>query len=207
MSVLRTDFAGAFNSGLFAKTETAGTVTQTGGEILFNYNTGYPGICYVDDVTAMNMTGEDVVIEMSTFPTSNPCYMRFYVLDATGKGWGVNFTYSTTASGTLALVKIVAGAVTVVSSFGNYDNVSHKFMRLREASGTVYLDRSPDGTTWTNVSSFVIATEISGVTLTAMKSRFGQTDSDGNGIYGVTNYYAPALASSVSRAVFPFFLG
>jgi hypothetical protein len=46
------------------------------------------------------------------------------------------------------------------------------------------------------VSSFTIAAQISGVDLTAMKSRFGQTDSDGNGIYGVTNYWAPALAAS-----------
>ena len=198
--LLRTDFAGAFNPSLFASTETAGTVTQTGGEILFNYNTGYPGICYVDDVTAMDMTGKTVAIEMSTFPTSNPCYMRFYVLDTTGTGWGVNFAYSTTATGALSLVKIVSGVVTVVSAFNNYDNVSHKFMRLREGSGLVSVDRSPDGTTWTNVGGFFITAQISGVKLTAMKSRFGQTNSDGNGIYGVTSYWAPALTASSSVA-------
>jgi len=196
MSVLRTDFSGAFDAALFNKTETAGTVTQTGGEILFNYNTGYPGICYVEDVTAVDMTGEDMVIEMSTFPTTNPCYMRFYLMDSTGKGWGLRFNYSTTASGGLGITKLVGGTASVVSSLGNYDNVTHKFMRLREASGTVYFDRSPDGTTWTNMSSFTIAAEISGVDLTAMKARFGQLDSDGNGIYGVSSYYAPALATA-----------
>jgi len=51
-------------------------------------------------------------------------------------------------NGTIYFQKIVAGAKTTLLS-QPYSSTSHAWWRIREASGTVYWETAPDGSTWT----------------------------------------------------------
>jgi hypothetical protein len=55
-------------------------------------------------------------------------------------------------SGVLYAQYNVAGVKTTATSF-NYSPATHAWWRIREASGTVYWDTSPDGINWTNQAS------------------------------------------------------
>jgi hypothetical protein len=199
MSVLRTNFTGAFDSGLFAKTETAGTVTQTGGEILFNGTD-----CFVVDVTAANFSADNATVQISTYPAANNDF-RFFLghIDAAGAGIGYKFS----SGGVLVLCSQTSGTPAdlpnaTISSLGGW-STTYTYVRLRHAAGTVYLEISTDDVTYTGVTS---TTHPVGFVPTAAKTVFGNMASFNTSIYGVTNYWAPALGGAVSRAVFPFFL-
>ena len=193
MSTLRTDFSGAFDAGLFAKTETTGTVAQSGGEMTFVYSAGYPGTVYVEDQTAVDVTDNDFVVKLSTWGT-DPCRFYFAVLDASGRGWGFKIVGGSGAS-TFGVFTATAGIGTesYFASYGDYNNAVHIYLRCRHSSSggsKIYWDYSTDGSSWTSRTNTTTPT----MTLTAVKARFGQFSSDGTGTYGVTDYWAPTIA-------------
>ncbi len=61
-----------------------------------------------------------------------------------------NKLYFDVNQGNLYAWKIVAGVQTQIGSSITYSGSTHLYLRLREASGTVYFDTSPDTVTWTN---------------------------------------------------------
>lgn len=213
MSTLRTDFSGAFDTGLFTKAETRGTVTQTGGEILFTFNdnsTGAPDV-YVRDVTAADATDNDFVIELSGFGAgNNNSRMFFAALDSSGRGWAFRFAGNTSASGMFVVGTCTTGvgSFSALSSFGNFDNTVNKFLRLRHSSSggsKVYWDWSTDGSSWTSLQNQATPT----MTLSAVKGEFGQYDSYPDmATYKVTNYWAPSLGGGGGSVVArPWILG
>lgn len=191
MSTLRTDFSGSFDSALFAKTETAGTVTQTGGEMIFT-GSGGQGICYVTDQTAVDISGgENFIIQMSGTTPAYPARMWLAVMDSVGRGWGFRFGGTGVNLFQVGTFSTGIASWSAATNFGDFDIAVHVFLRARYASGTVYWDYSTDNSSYTNRWS---ASTPSGMTLTAVKASFGQFESDSADVYKITNYYAPALA-------------
>lgn len=70
-------------------------------------------------------------------------------LDANNQVW---FTVS---GGNVSAYKKVASVQTQVGSSIAYNSTTHAWLRIREASGTIYWDTSSDGTNWTNRWSLV----------------------------------------------------
>ncbi|QXE39395.1 LamG domain-containing protein [Streptomyces sp. GMY02] len=95
------------------------------------------------------LTGSQVSIKVATLPTANgssAAASRFMVISTTS-GTRVGFTYNA-ITGSLRLVSEVGfsdgSGVTLT-----YSPVDHLWLRLREDSGTLYWETSPDGTNWT----------------------------------------------------------
>jgi hypothetical protein len=189
MSVLRTDFSGAFDSGLFTKTETSGTVTQTGGEIVFDGTDAF-----VQDVTAVDVSADNSTIQISVYPAANNDFRFFFGhIDAAGRGIGWKFssggllTFNRQASGTPTDL-----ASNQISSIGGW-STSYTYVRIRHAAGTAYLEYSTDDVTYTGITN---GGHPSGFVDTAVKAFFGNLGGFNSSIYKVTNYWAPALSAT-----------
>jgi hypothetical protein len=189
MSVLRTDFAGAFNSGLFTKTETSGTVTQTGGEIVFDGTDAF-----VQDLAPADISADNATIEISSYPAANNDYRFFFgVIDAAGRGVGWQFA----SGGLLRFCKQSSGtpadlANAVAGSIGGW-STTYMFVRIRNSGTDSYLEYSTDDVTYTGINS---QSYPSGFSSTACKVIFGNMSGFNSSIYKVTNYWAPALSAT-----------
>lgn len=70
-----------------------------------------------------------------------------------------------------------------------YDSTAHRWWRIREASGTIYWDTSPDGTTWTNRKS-----RATGLTVTAVTIKFEA------GYYGTETITSDFIIDNLNQA-------
>ncbi len=68
-----------------------------------------------------------------------------------------NRAYWSRTGTTLACWKAIGGVYTQQGSSLTYDAAVHKYVRIRESSGTVYWDYSTDGSLWTNQTSIAVA--------------------------------------------------
>lgn len=68
-----------------------------------------------------------------------------------------NFVHWFLGGGNLIVNKRVGGTTTQLGSTLTYNNTTHKYLRIREASGTVYFDYSSDGENWTNHTSELVS--------------------------------------------------
>ncbi len=64
--------------------------------------------------------------------------------------------------------QINVGGSSVFDVYGTYNTTNHRWLRIRESSGTIYFEASPDSITWTTLSS----TSGSGLTLTDVRPTF-----------------------------------
>lgn len=121
---------------------------------------GYYGVNYADKVISriLSLIGSSCSIKIADAGnqsiTSFEMYFGLSQDDGTdGFDDGANQLYFVIKGGTLYATRIVASANTTVASAA-YSATSHKYLRMREASGVVYWDTSTDGITWTNFGSW-----------------------------------------------------
>lgn len=111
------------------------------------------GFYGVELAQAQNLTGYSITNQLVDVGSRSLSSYEVYPLYATIRGdpsnqvfWFIN------ATNDLRAYKKVAGANTIVAS-GTYSSATHKYFRIREASGTIYWDTSTDNTNWTNFTS------------------------------------------------------
>jgi hypothetical protein len=202
MSTLRDDFAGgSFNTTLFAKTETFGTVTQTGGELVFAGGGG-AGICYVNDQTAVDISaGDDFAIKMAGTTPAWPARFWLAFLDAAGVGIAIRFGGTGVNLFHVGTCTTGIGSFSALSNFGDYDVAVHTYLRVRYASGTGFFEyKTNAGDSWTTRTSTAMP---GGFDPTTAKGWFGQFESDAAGTYTVTEYYAPTLSGGGGSSAVP----
>jgi hypothetical protein len=108
----------------------------------------------VNSVGRYDLTASSVFLqwvdEGNTAFSSYEAYPLQLLLDSSNKLQILN------AGGTVYYKKVVATSSTTLATEA-YSATNHAWLRIREASGTVYFDRSSDGISWTNVTSTTVA--------------------------------------------------
>lgn len=115
----------------------AADVTVTAGQLHVSNGVG------LQSISTYDLTSSYIYIEV---PTAGSSFgLSFVDFNTFTGGVGVIFDGSTLMLQDLFL-ETDLGSVT-------YNATSHRWVRLREASGTVFMDGSPDGTSWTSLAS------------------------------------------------------
>lgn len=140
-----------------------------------------------------------IVQSVSTSTNANQS-MHVYD-DAAGAGTAeTNSVLWTQEAGTLYAQKYVAGVKTTVGSFA-FVLATHKWWRIREASGTVYWDTSPDGLNWTNQYSNAPGITLTSANVDLQVSCYKAETNPGTGIFDNFNLLTQDIAAtSVSSA-------
>ena len=200
MAVLLDAFTNnSFDTALWTRVETTGTVVEQNNRLEFIYSTGYPGTAYVDSVSTVNVTGDEVYLKLEVVPNS-ATYFRLALVDASGDGWAWRINR---VSNTMQAQTISGNVYSDVTVYTDFAVATHVWLRLREAGGTIFWDFSTDGTSFTNRQS---TAKPGNVDLTAMTIRFGQFQSDATGTFAVSNLYGPAFAGGGSARFRPYFI-
>lgn len=92
------------------------------------------------------------------------------------------------SAGQVLAVIVQSGVSTQAPSPPTYDPVAHAWMRIRESTGTVFFDTSPDGITWNNLWSYAgYGIQLTAASLQVVCGDFG---SDATGTSFVTDFNA-----------------
>jgi beta-mannanase len=191
---------GAVNTVPAAKAETLSFTSWATG------STNYNGLNATNRVT-----GDNLSIDVSnTYPWVNTAAQY----DLTGSHYGTTFVSTpNVGAGTTEMIvgveaslgntitigwtnnviyarRTVAGTADSAGWLG-YNPATHKYLRVREAAGTVYWEYSPDGTAWTNIRT----PEATPFSLTAvrpihMAGHYNAETVPGTAVYGAVNTYA-----------------
>jgi len=126
-----------------------GSIAETNSQLELTVTTS-AGVARLRSVSAFDLTGSSVtakIIDIANYTSSSlyfaPIWLR---LDGSNEiavdinEEGIRCRY------------LVAEAETI-SEIITYVPATHKYLRIREASGTIYWDYSTDGITWTNITS------------------------------------------------------
>lgn len=125
----------------------AGTAAVVSGQLSLTCDTSYNN--YVKSTGAYDLTGSAIYAQLAQAPASTGETWLAVTPDSTG----TNSVKLGVQSGNLVAVRYVGGTSTSLASVA-YSATSHKWLRIRHASGTVYCDTSPDGSTWTQQASW-----------------------------------------------------
>lgn len=139
-----------------------GTAVETGGAVVLTAatSTGDTGIAYESVDVTYELTGSSAYLYLASVPTANGSQNTGFVFALAAGGAGsekVNFRIDNN----FGTVNIYAES----NAFGDdgadqggtwsdtYDNTNHRWLRIREASGTIYWETAPDSGgspgTWT----------------------------------------------------------
>ncbi len=128
-----------------------GTVTETGGQMVFtcaSNSTAYSGI---DGASNFDLTGKEYSVELVSAGNQTIASLEVgpiqLLKDSTN---GLSFYIN---GGNIQALRKVAG----VNAFGGsmtYNSTTHKYLRIREASGRIYWEYSSDRKTWTQLYAF-----------------------------------------------------
>lgn len=124
-----------------------GDLVETGGTLRITSTTGasYKGM---ETLSKYNLVGSSLIIELVhalTGLTDDGTFIQL-ILDASNTL--TFFIYNDT----LTAEKQVATSFTTLATVA-YNGTTHRWLRIRESSGTIYYDYSSDGINWTNFTS------------------------------------------------------
>ncbi|MFF8629691.1 chitosanase [Streptomyces werraensis] len=168
-----------------------GSVTETGGHAQIAVNTSY---CALASGARYKVAGSKVHAKV-TAPaaagaTSN-CYVMMQLVSASAPEGTMIATTINTYTGKIRFSNMTDyWDSTAAGSELTYDATAHAWLRVREASGTLYWETSPDGTTWTVRRSLATPQWLAAATDVSLTF---ETHRDA----GTTNY---ALVDSVNTA-------
>lgn len=159
IATFREDFS-TLDPAYWTVTEaTAGDVTASGGQLLIKAKTSYPKI---ESVLSYDLDESAVYVKLDNAGANTGVGGReviFYVHDAADtNGYGMFVT----SDGSLVVHKKIASANTYPASV-TYNSTTMRYLRIREASSTVYFERSADLSSWTTIHSFASAAFITEV--------------------------------------------
>ena len=104
----------------------------------------------IDSLTEYNLTGGYISVEIVDVANQSQASLEFYPLylfpDAN------NAIFFLVAGGTIYAYKKIATVNTSLAS-ATYSSTTHKYVRIREASGTTYWEYSSDGISWSTLHS------------------------------------------------------
>lgn len=141
VSTLQDDFDD--NSIDAAKWDTTAGVSETGGKLRFVPTSSFPE---AKSDNTYSLVGSSLLAETATVPTFTTGTVSWYAIAWVASNTFVGFHWE---NGTLYMEEQISGVQSRTSVA--FNAVTHRWVRVREASGTIYWDTSPDGVTWTTL--------------------------------------------------------
>ena len=160
MSDLSDDFSGGSLDATKWATFSFGTgssASQTGGEIQVSLsNSASKTSAGIWSVNTYDLTGSSAQFEVATLGDAmiagDKTQIGMLLQVSHAQIESVSAIWTVLSEGTLYLGYYVGDTQTVATTL-SYDTTNHKYLRVRESSGTIYWDTSPDASTWTNQES------------------------------------------------------
>jgi membrane-associated phospholipid phosphatase len=144
--------------------------------------------------TTYDLTNSEAKVEFVRIPRSGSAYLSAYVGNRdTGDAVAVSLTNTFTQP-----TKRVAGANTSITVIP-YDAAAHRWVRLRENSGTLYYEVSSDGTTWSEIARTPTPFSLASVTLEIAAGAFSAAPTPGLSIFDNFNSAETSLARRVEE--------
>ncbi len=127
------------------------TVTEAAGVLDVAFTAAPTGVAYSRVATKAkhDLTGCSAEVMLVTLPSSS--LTSVYTNFTAGDGVGNTLEFFVNNGSISAF--IWTGTTPVELKKATFDALKHTWLRLREASGTVYWDTSGDGKTWVNFTS------------------------------------------------------
>lgn len=162
----------------------------------FEINTGSgsdTGAAYLDNTFGVDVDESAGYLEMLALPTGGRCDVAW--VDASENGYRIRWT-----STQFTWSRLAGGTPTTLSGPTTWSSASHRWFRIREASGTTYLEMAPDSGsgspgTWSTLYSE--ATTTPGWTHTAIDKTFFAPAAVGTGVtrFRYMNTQAPGVTA------------
>lgn len=134
------------------------SITSDSGAAKLEYATAAYASAYLTSVDTYNLIGSQAVVEIpdiGTVLTDTTSAARLYFLDQSDPNNSNMRLYVSANYGIVAQLNN-SGSLDYNNGTGSgtYSTTTHRWLRIRESSGTIYFDTSPDGSSWTNAHSF-----------------------------------------------------
>lgn len=170
------------------------TVAETGQGVVVTLagSTGGSNYAGLYSVNQYNLTSDYTQVRVTTVPNPATGAQAIFKVQKDNN----NVLVFAIAGGTLYYQKNVAGGGYTNIDTDTYSATDHRYLRLREASGTTYFDTSPDSITWTNRASLANPFAITEVTQEVSGGTYQSETSPGTVRFDNFNY--PTLTGSVS---------
>jgi hypothetical protein len=159
-----------------------GNAAVSGGRLQITPTSGYD----VNRIITQNLydlTGSSIVTELAQTPNLGNGTTQAYVIARIN---GTNYEAIGYSGGKLYMDESVAG-IPSTDIATTYDPVAHRWLRMREASGTIYWDTSPDGVTWTNRRNKAAGISLTALYIQVESAYFGTEPSPGVAVYDNVN--------------------
>jgi len=136
-------------------------VAETSAQLQFTSTlaSGYYGVDSNDAVITkvFDLRSSSVSVKVANAGNQSIPSFEFYFqldqdADKNGFGEGTNTLWFRITGGTIQAFKTVAGSATGLNS-ATYNSTTHKYLRIREASGTTYWEYSSNGVSWSTLDS------------------------------------------------------
>jgi hypothetical protein len=150
---------------------------------------------YLSGVT-YDLTDSEARVELVRALSPNPNFTETCLLARNGAG--TRYAKLTVKDGTLLSELAVDGVLTTVK-LASYDPALHRWLRLREAYGTLYYETSPDGNTWTTLFGHADPIDLSSVYLQLLAASYQTTMTPGMAIFDNFNVQGTSLSRRVEE--------
>jgi RHS repeat-associated protein len=200
VSTLQDTFGGTSIGPLWTITsQVQGSITESGGTLNLAPNANTDSILSMVSASQYTLANSGAFVQVPQVVASGGFATNGFTL--------LNDTYNSLdwlfKNGNLYAVYTVNNGATIAATL-TYDPVQHAWWRIREASGTVYWDTSPDGSTWTSRASladtalFSLATMKVGFSAATIR---GGLPAPGTAKYANLNYPPRFVVSGVPATV------
>lgn len=143
-----------------------------------------------------DLTDSEARVELVRGLSPNPNFTETYLLARNGPA--SRYAKLTLKNGTL-LSELAKDGVATTVNLASYDPALHRWLRLREASGTLYYETSPDGDTWTTLFGHADPFDLSSVYLQLGAASYQTTMTPGMAIFDNFNVQGTSLSRRVEE--------
>lgn len=175
----------SYDTGIWYRSN-ATNVAFTSGQLVLTATTSYHYLVSTGDY---DMTDSHFAVEFVqnlNVGSNGSLSTYFRALDSSGDGSNYfEFEIAGGPSGTVTFREKYNGSSDTTT--GTYDATNYRYLRLREASGTIYWETSPNGYSWTTRRSKSALVSVSVADVLLSTGRWAAESSPGNAIFDNLN--------------------
>jgi len=132
---------------------------ETGGQLVVSLDGSAIDCAYLSS-QRFDVTGQALFVEVPSIDTTIPNLYTFFRAEIDSANG-----YEFVVSDGLLVARVEVDDNLMGQAFPNYDPIDHRWWRIREASGDVIWETSPDGTSWTELAKTAAVLPVDALTV------------------------------------------